>query len=225
MASLRDLLSHTCSVQALIAFACLLLRHRLTHRSVSLNIRTYNSQLRQALAWARRGHRPRTRSNVNALSSLFKSRARRSQYKSYQVQKARLRSADCILYMTRVRTRVKWRIAAEVPRNTNTRPDHFRKALARFRLSHSWTHLWQSKAPRKCKARRCNPALTSPVHVTHAFDNNLDAILATTRSMPRMKATVLNQASNAFAFSLCNHLFSTLRRADVALMECPSRKR
>ena len=184
-----------------------------------------SSQLRQAFDWARRGHRPRTLSNVNARSSLFKSRARLSQYKSYQVQKARLRSADCILYITRVRTRVKWRIAAEVPLNTSTRPDHFRNALARFRWSHSWTHLWQSKAPLKCKARRCNPALTSPVHVTHALATNRCTIRATTLSMPRMKATVLNQASNAFAFSLCNHLFSTLRRAEVALMECPSRKR
>ena len=218
-ASLRDLLSHTCSVQALIAFAWRLFRHRLTHLSVSLSTRIRSSQLRQAFDWARRGHLPKTLSNVNARSSPFRSRALRSQYKSYQVQNARLISADCILYMTRRRTRVKRVIAALVPRNTSTRPDHFRNALARFLCNHSWTHLWQSKAPRKCKALRCNPALTSPVHVTHAFATNRCTIRATTRSMPRMKDTVLNQASNAFAFSLCNHRFSTLRRAEVALIE------
>ena len=224
-ASLRDLLSHTCSVQALIALACRLFRHRLTHRSVSLSTRIRSSQLRQAFDWARRGHRPKTLSNVNARSSPFRSRALRSQYKSYQVQNARLRSADCILYIVRRLTLFKWRIAADVPRNTSTRPLHFRKARPRFRFSHNCMHLWQSKAPRKCKARRCKPALTSPVHVTQAFATNLCTIRATTRSMPRMKETVLNQASNAFAFSRCSHLFSTLRRAEVALMECPSRNR
>ena len=98
-ASLRDLLSHTCSVQALIALAWRLFRHRRTHRSVSLSTRIRSSQLRQAFDWARRGHRPKTLSNVNARSSPFRSRALRSQYKSYQVQNARLKSADCILYI------------------------------------------------------------------------------------------------------------------------------
>ena len=223
--SLRDLRSHTCSVQALIALAWRLFRHRRTHLSVSLSTRIRSSQLRQAFDWARRGHRPKTLSNVNARSSPFRSRALRSQYKSYQVQKALLKSRDCILYMTRVRTRVKWRIAALVPLNTSMRPDHLRKALARFLCNHSWTHLWQSRAPRKCSALRCSPALTSPVHVTHALATNRCTIRATTRSMPRMNLTVRNHDSIAFAFSLCNQRFSTLLNADVALMECPSRKR
>ena len=118
-------------------------------------------------------------------------------------------------YTKHVVARVSSGGSRRTPRNTRRAQLHFRKARPAFRLSHSWMHLWQSKAPRKCKALRCNPALTSPVHVTHAFATNLCTIRATTRSMPRMKDTVLNQASNAFAFSRCSHLFSTLRRAEL----------
>ena len=197
-ASLRDLLSHTCSVQALIALAWRLFRHRRTHLSVSLSTRIRSSQLRQAFDWARRGHRPKTLSNVNARSSPFRSRALRSQYKSYQVQKARLRSRP-ILYSTR-RTRVKCRAARPA---TPARDHSISGRLSPFPFHHNCMHLWQSKAPRKCSALRCKPALTSPVHVTQAF-----AILCTIRATTLHAAyegTVRNQASIAFLFPAFQH--------------------